>query len=221
MGTGIRTSLPMVARRRARRRLVARPDPPGHRRHQVRLAEHRRLVLDQGLLRRHARRRRQRADDARAGGRGALERAGGVRRGPQSRRRPWRRETIAVVRRARRGGVGTALCPIPSRCASSRPRNTRSSARPSPSRTSTISSRARARSASTHGCREWSTRQWHARRCSAAGRRRSTMRRRGRSAACRTSSASPRRSHRTCSRRSAAPRSSPTTAGRRCRAARR
>ena len=157
MGTGVRTSLPMVARRRAQRRLVARPDPPGDRRHQVRLAEHRRLVLGEGLLRRHAHRRRQRADDARAGcGAARWKVPVGVSRlaiTPSSMApRNDRCRTASSSRPRLR-----CPCPIPSRCASSRRRSTRSSARPSPSRISTISSRAKARSGSTpdagHGLR--------------------------------------------------------------------
>ncbi len=54
-------------RRGARSRLGARAHRAGHRRSEVRLAKHRRLVFDEGFLRRDARGRSQRPDDAGTG----------------------------------------------------------------------------------------------------------------------------------------------------------
>ena len=67
-----------------------------HRRQEVRLAEHRRLLLDQGLLRADARGRRHRADDARAGG----GRGRGTCRWPKSPRATTRSSTRRAAGRS-------------------------------------------------------------------------------------------------------------------------
>ena len=76
MGTGIRTSLPLVAADELDADWSRVPHRAGHRRRALRRSEHRRLAIDPRLLRRVPARRRVRAVDAGERRGGAVERAG-------------------------------------------------------------------------------------------------------------------------------------------------
>ena len=223
MGTGIRTSLPIVLADELEADWTRVTHRPGHRRQEVRLAEHRRLVLDQGFLRGDARRRRHSAHDARAGAAAQVERAGCRVRGPQPRRSSTSRSKVA--RRSANSSRRRDSCRF--RNAKSLrfktpTANTATSARPSRSIDLDDIVKGKAYSASTRACRAWCYASVarppvlggtlkSRRRCGGAKKVRGVQQ---------TSSRSPRPSRRTCSRRSAASRSLPTTRGRRCRAAR-
>ena len=76
MGTGIRTSLPLVAADELDADWSRVTHRAGHRRSALRRSEHRRFAFDSRLLRRVPPRGRDRALDARERGGGAVERAG-------------------------------------------------------------------------------------------------------------------------------------------------
>ena len=103
MGTGIRTTLPLVAADELDADWSRVPHRAGHRRPALRRPEHRRLALDSRLLRRVPPRRRLGADDAGERGRGAVERAGGASARP--------RTTKWCTGRAAAGSASARWCP--------------------------------------------------------------------------------------------------------------
>ncbi len=177
MGTGIRTSLPLVAADELDADWSRVPHRAGHRRHALRRPEHRRLAIDPRFLRRVPPRRRLGAVDAGQRGGRAVERAGVGVHGGESRSR-------ARARAA--GSSATARSCRPRRSCPCRRRTTlkfkpktrvevrrQGTADLRPQRTSRP---ARRSSASTSIATAWCTRRSSTRRCSAARSRRSTTR---------------------------------------------
>ena len=164
MGTGIRTTLPLVAADELDADWSSVRIEQGLGDAEVRRPEHRRLALDPRLLRRVPARRRRRALDAGERRRGAVEGAGVGDHRPEQHPDPRQEQPPPGVcrRRGRRRQAAGAEGRGPA--SSSRAASGSSSARSAASTTCATSPPARRRSGSTPSARAWCTRRSSTRR---------------------------------------------------------